>query len=395
MRVFPHKKTAIYSAVFFSILPLLAATSAAQGLDFLDQQVSSIIGKISEAVVTVEARLPENKMPLYPPQCPGCATPVNALLGSGLLIDSVGHILTTLGLVDGSDNFRVEINNDDYAARLIGVDRRHNLAILKIDGLFHSWLGTSPLPPFPGRLAIAYGHSYGRTGYPTLGIVAGPQSDGNFVISGAILPGLPGGGVFDISGHIIGIIISGTLANGERDGNDWGGIVMMPIADAMAAADKMICCGNREAGYLGVKTTDIELVSDSGQIMGEAVVVVEVEPNSPAAGAGLRAGDIITRFGQKKVTEDRDLQFLVAAAGSGNRVDIELIRNMQHQTVSVPLNGTPVRLVSAGDKVPRASTGPAASSPAYLHERVDSIRVEIMRLQKELDHLLEKLESTR
>jgi serine protease Do len=392
---FSYIKTAIFSAVFFSILPFSAGVVSAQSLDILDQQVAGVISRIADNVVTVEARLPESKMPLYTPQCPGCSAPVSAMLGSGLLIDSIGHILTTLGLVDGSDNFRVEVKGNEYAARLVGIDQRHNLALLKINNVFRSWLGPSPLPPFSGRLAIAYGHSYGRTGYPSLGIVAGPQSDGNFLISGAILPGLPGGGVFDLSGHIIGIIISGTFAGGSGDGNNWGGMVMMPITDALSAADKMICCGDREAGYLGIKTTDIEMISDSGQSMGDAVVVVEVEPNSPAAVAGLRAGDIITRFGPKKISDDRELQFMVATAGAGNKVDIELIRGSQHQTISVPLKSSTVRPAMASNmSVPAPGTRAASAAPR-MQSKVDSIRAEIYRMQKQLEILLEKLESTR
>jgi len=382
-------------AVFFSLTFLPTINLSAQSLNLLDRDISQIVNRVSKGVVTVEAHPPEGKIPLFQGQDLYRLEPVNAVVGSGLLIDSVGHILTILSLVDGYENFRVVMEGKSIAADLVGVDRRYNLAVLKIDSIFYDYLEMSSVPPLIGRLAIGYGQAIGRTGYPILGVIAGRRSDGSYLMSGSALPGLPGGGVFDLSGRLIGVISSGSAVSDDSGDNHWGGIVILPASIAYEAADRIICCGDYEAGYLGVKTTAIELVSADGKVMGEAVVISRVEPGSPAAGAGLRMGDIITGFASRPVIGDHELHRLVSSAGSDNIVKIKYIRGRKNAVAAIRLSSVPNQGNRSGKIDNERYSKHQSITARRLQRRIDSMRSELSRLQEELERLLRRVETTR
>lgn len=386
-----QKKTAVVMAVFFSILAAGMSPAAAQGLASLDEAITRVIANASAAVVTVESRVQQTRAPLYAGQKAELGEPVTALVGSGLLIDSAGHVLTVLSLVEGYDSYRIEVDGHSVGAHLVGLDRSHGLAILKADSVFNVSLEASTIPPLPGRLALAFGRAVGSTGYPVLGIIAGRQSDGSYLIAGSVVPALAGGGVFDLSGRLLGIIVSGGVGGPEP----YGGMVMLPVSMVYAAADRIICCGDREAGYLGMHTIAIELVSSAGKVLGEAVAVSTVEPNSPAEAAGLHVGDVITRIGHRPVISDRDLQRLVSTAGPDSLVPIEFIRDHGNRTMTLKTTSYP-RFAEAA--VRTASAGPVGRDQmiaADLQRRIDAMRAEMLALQKELDRLLTRIRSTR
>jgi len=381
------QKTAALLAVFFSTLTLCAGPVFGQSLEFLDREISGVIDRVSEAVVTVEARLRESRGPVFRGPANTMRDPVNATVGTGLIVDSGGHILTVYGLVEGCDDFRVHYRDQNIKARLIGVDRGHNLAVLRIDETIDSHVELSPFPPFPGRLSLAYGRAAGGTGYPSLSIIAGRQSDGSFLVSGSAVPGTMGGGIFDLAGRLIGIIGSGTIPGNAARGGNRDGIVMIPAATAFEAADRIICCGSREAGYLGVRTTAIELVSAGEKVLGEAVVVSAVERNSPADRAGIRPGDIITRLSFRDVVSDRQLQRLVSSAGSDSTVIIDLIRGGRNVSVRVPLGLYDPPERNTGRYVP-SQDEINARLIMELQRRINIMKTEMERLQRELDRLL-------
>jgi len=371
---------------------ILAGPAESQSLRALDQELSQMISTLAPGVVMVEARPAETRIPRFPGQSLTSEQPVNAVVGSGLVIDSLGHILTTLSLVDGCDDFEVESGGKSYSARLVGVDHRHNLAVLKSDGVFRHHLESSPFPPLEGRLALAYGKTIGRFGYPMLGIIAGQQNDGTFLMSGSLLPGLLGGGVFDLSGQLIGVIISGNVSTDDNGPGILGGVVMVPTAIALSSADKIICCGNRPAGYLGLETSAIELVSAQGVVMREAVVVMHVDPGSPAATAGFVVGDIVTRLNRRDITDDRDLQQMISTAGADSTVTIEYLHGRQNLAAVVTLGKQP----GPSNSYPptQAAFGQRSDRSGY-DRQIDSVRAEIARLQKILDQMLRRIEATR
>jgi len=388
------KKAATLLAVFFSIILLNESVLSAQELTDIDNELSHIINTVSPSVVSIEARPAESKIPLFPGQNIRNAPAIKTVVGSGLLLDSLGHILTTFSLVEGNEEFKVAINNKCYDGRLIGADQRLNLAVLKIEGVFPQYIKVSDIPLIIGRFALAYGMAYNRTGYPTLGIIAGRLSDGTYLLSGSALPGILGGGVFDLSGGLIGIISSGSISERES-GNMWGGIVMLPAEQALMAADKIICCGSRKAGYLGIETTSIEMVNEQGKVLGEAVIISKVEANSPAAKSGLHPGDIITGFAARDISSNRELQGMVASAGADSIVVIECLRNQQKMTMRVRLTSQPPNARLATHTHVRDDYGfDGEISPDMAHY-IDSLRNEVARFERELDAILQKARRSR
>lgn len=387
------RKTAASLAVFFSIVIIPAVSAYSQNLEFLDHEIPRIVERISGLVVTVESRLQASRAPLYPGTAQKLAEPVTAVVGSGLLIDSVGHILTVMSLVDGYDDFRIHYDNQNMPAQLVGVDRGFHLAVLKIEEPIAAYLEPTPFPPFSGRLVLSYGRASGGTGYPSLGIIAGRQSDGSYLVSGAAVPGVMGGGVFDMAGRLAGIIIAGNIPADRPGGGYQDGIVMIPVGTALNVADRIICCGDRDAGYLGVATTAIELVSGGKKVLGEAVVISDVEANSPAAKAGLQPGDIITRVSYREITNDRQLQWLVSSAGSDSTLIIDVMRGRRTFTLSIPLQSrSQVR-----ETVAYTPTQNEINSRliADLQHRIDEMKTEMERLQRELNRLLGQSGSAR
>ena len=104
-------KAAVFLAAFFSAVIIVAPAVSAQDINFLDREISTVVDQVSEGVVTVEARQVSSRAPVYPGAGAAYTESVNAVVGSGLLIDTVGHILTILGLVDGYDRFRIGIGD--------------------------------------------------------------------------------------------------------------------------------------------------------------------------------------------------------------------------------------------------------------------------------------------
>jgi S1-C subfamily serine protease len=188
-----------------------------------------------------------------------------------------------------------------------------------------------------------------------------------------------------------GIITAGNIqidGGGYRDG-----IFMIPVGTALNVADRIICCGDREAGYLGVTTTAIELVSGGKKVLGEAVVISDVEPNSPAELAGLEPGDIITRVSFRQITSDRQLQRLVSSAGSDSTVIIDVMRGARSFTRSI-------RLQPRSDVTRTVTYRPTQDEIntrliVELQRRIDNMKTEMEQLQRELDRLMGQSGSAR
>jgi serine protease Do len=390
------RKAAFSGAAFFSLFTLCQGPLFAQPLSDLDQQLTEIISRIAPLVVTVESRQVERRRPLAPAVNVTAYESVNAAVGSGVIIDSAGYILTVSGLVnDKNAQLTVSLGDTVFAARVVGVDNRFDLAVLHIDSTFSTWARLSELPLLTGRLSMAYGYSPGKTGYPSLGIVAGLRKDGRYLMSGAILPGSIGGGVFDLEGNLLGIISSGRAVADVPVAEIWGGIAFVPAKEALEAARRMICCGDQQAGYLGVRIIEIDLVSETGDYLGQGLFVSEVEKGSPAGQAGIEVGDVIVGVAGKKVTASDQLQHLIAEAGADEKIPLRIMRSQEQKQITVELTAMPPRAVTAVAPGGGHSKGTATPDQMIMMKRIDSIRSDINRLQRELDLMILQLSTNR
>jgi S1-C subfamily serine protease len=288
--------------------------------------------------------------------------------GSGFIINPVGRILTNFHVVKGSSQLTVTLNNKKtYKATVLGVDRRADLALIKI-------IPEKPLPALPlgdsdhlvvGQKAIAIGNPFGQFGGTmTVGVVSALdrqlRTDENSTLDGmvqtdaAINPGNSGGPLLDSHGNVIGI---NTLIYGPQ-GNIGLGFAM-PINRAKAMLDEFTKTGKISAPYLGVSTLPIsaELAQALGLPAMPGLVVQRVEPGSPAQEAGIRSpnrrvivgnypigigGDYITEIDGKPIEEGtRNLSQYMGKKRGGDMVDITVYRGGRKEVLKVKLGSAP------------------------------------------------------
>ncbi len=310
--------------------------------------------------------------------------------GSGIVLDGEGHILTNTHVVtlDGQTaNAALEVRTSSgkvLKATLVGTDPLSDLAVIKVDdmsGLTPATLGDSGKLNV-GDTAIAIGSPLGLTGTVTDGIVStlnrtisvassaapkdGDESqDGNggfkFAPPGgqqgqstagqgsisinviqtdaAINPGNSGGALVNSKGEIIGVNVAIASAGSDSSSSSSGNIGVgfsIPINHAKRVAQEIIDTGKASHGQLGVSVRDKSSGTSSSSFSVGADVAT-VEANSAAAKAGIKVGDVITRFNDLAISEPNQLTAAVREQAGGSTVKITVQRNGQEQTFDVTL----------------------------------------------------------
>ena len=280
-----------------------------------------------------------------PQQMPGTPRPGQrpSGVGSGFIIDPQGYVVTNNHVVDGAGEITVTLaDGDSFRANLIGTDAKTDLALLKVDA-------EAPLPAVsfgdsdevrPGDWVMAVGNPFGLGGSVTAGIVsargrdinAGPYDD--FIqTDAAINRGNSGGPMFDLNGAVIGVNTAIYSPNGGSVGIGFA----IPSNSAKQVVEQLRDKGFVERSWLGVR---VQMVSDSmaegfGLKDARGALIASVMPGSPAARAGLKAGDVILSWDGEEIDDMRDLPRLVAATPVGEAVDIELWRNRGETDMTV------------------------------------------------------------
>jgi S1-C subfamily serine protease len=275
----------------------------------------------------------------------------NEVTGSGLIVTADGAILTNEHVVDDAEKITVSVpgRKRKYPARLIGLDRQTDIALLRIDPDADQPFTAAEMSSDPvhvGQWVLAIGNPYGLDGTVSLGIVSAkgrnleiPDLLNDFIQTDALIDrGSSGGPLVDLDGRVVGI-------NSRGRGRGIGFTIPIDtVREVMAQLEK----GGIERGYLGVslQAFDRELADYLG--LGEAtgVLVSHVVPKSPAERAGLETGDVITRFAghEVDVEEDEDLgsfQRLVAASAPSTRVELAYLRDGKPGTAEVEIGKQP------------------------------------------------------
>jgi serine protease Do len=285
------------------------------------------------------------------PQSPGDSK------GSGVIIRESGNtlfILTNNHVVDGRDRVKVQLfGNDNVNAELVGRDEKTDLAVLKatlqrpLPAGSVATLGNSDAVR-PGQWAIAIGSPLGYESTLTVGVISakGRKLDGlgrsatSYVdliqTDASINPGNSGGPLVNINGEVVGINVAIAAPFGGQ-GNIGIGFAI-PINTASAVAEQLISQGKVVRGYLGVGTSDMnrELSPELRaylKVPDGGALCENVNANTPAARAGLKDGDVITKFGDRVITNFTDLEKAVALTKPGSSAPLEVVRD-----------GKPIRL---------------------------------------------------
>jgi len=300
--------------------------------------VADIAARVSPAVVSIEVRVGQA-----------------GATGSGVVIDggkgyivTNNHVVSGAAGVDGAEIRAVFSDGSGSAARIVGRDPSSDIAVLKVEkpGLVTAALGASK-DVVVGDPVVAIGSPLGLAGTVTSGIVSaldrpvrlsGEGSDTNAVIDAVqtdapINPGNSGGALVDATGAVIGInsAIASLGGNGTTGGSIGLGFAI-PIDTVRQIAQELISTGKAVHASLGVNTRS---VTDGRR---DGALVLNVEPHSAAATAGIREQDVVIAVGSKQVRSSEELVVAVDAHNPGDRVTVEVVRGGHSQKVQVTLD---------------------------------------------------------
>jgi serine protease Do len=267
-------------------------------------------------------------------------------LGSGVLIDASGTALTNAHVVERATEIEVvTLDGGKHKAKIVGVDKRTDLAVLKLDG-------NKPFPYLKladsdevrvGDWVLAVGSPFGLQATVTSGIVsakarqigAGPYDD-FLQTDAAINPGNSGGPLVNMRGEVIGINTAIV-----RGGNGIGFAIPSGMVRRISA--ELVDKGSVTRAWLGVSMQALtqELATSFGAKDRSGVLVSEVVPGSPAARAGLKSGDILREFNGKKIQNPGELARAVGLAKPGQDAKVTIWRDGADKTLDVKLAEQP------------------------------------------------------
>lgn len=333
--------------------------------------ITAVVDKVGPAVVridssrTVTSQVPEAfNNPLFR-QFFGDQVPtepqkrVERGEGSGFIISNNGQILTNAHVVDGSNTVKVTLKDGrSFQGKVMGVDPVTDVAVVKIDA---SNLPTVPMGNSdqlkPGEWAIAIGNPLGLDNTVTTGIISAtgrssssvgiPDKRVQFIqTDAAINPGNSGGPLLNASGQVIGMntaILQGAQGLGFA----------IPINTARRIASQLVAKGKVQHPYLGVQmvtlTPELKKNINSDPNAGlsvdedQGILIAKVMPNSPAAKAGLRAGDVIQKINGQSVKDAEGVQTAVESSQVGNSLQVGVRRNQKDLTVAVQASDVPAQ----------------------------------------------------
>lgn len=293
--------------------------------------------------------------------------------GSGFFIDDNGHIVTNNHVIEESDTITVVLNNgDELDAVLVGTDPETDIAVLKVEpSAEQRFVRFSPDADLRvGDYVLAVGNPFGLGGTVTSGIVSalgresGPEIPyADFIqIDASINRGNSGGPTFDVKGNVIGVntaIISPTGVNAGI-----GLAIPADVADGVVR--QIISTGSVSRGFLGVsvRDTEPEILAAVGLEDRTGALIANVNPDSPAQKAGLKAGDVVIELEGQKIESSTDLTRKVGSFAPGESVRIKAFRDGRERTFTVKLDRREAPVLAA------MSRGEAPEQESEVTERL-------------------------
>ena len=299
--------------------------------------------------------------------------------GSGFFISPDGYAVTNNHVVDHAKT--VEVKTDDgasYQAKVIGADAKTDLALIKVDAdKSFAYVKFADKAPRVGDWVVAVGNPFGLGGTVTAGIVSARGRDigaGTYddyiQIDAPINKGNSGGPAFNVEGDVIGV----NTAIFSPSGGSVGIGFDIPAATAKLVVTELKAHGHIDHAYLGVQVQPVtaDIAESLGLKHAKGALVAEPMPGSPAATAGIKAGDVISAVNGRPIANSRDLARTIGMMTPGSKVSIDLLHNGEAKTLSVALaklpeqqsaqaaNGAPEK--SASNALPRLGLALAPAS---------------------------------
>jgi serine protease Do len=269
--------------------------------------------------------------------------------GSGVIVDKNGYILTNSHVVKDADEIKIKLSDSrEFRGKVIGVDSRSDIAIVKIDAnnLPVLKLGDSSRIKV-GETVLAIGNPFGLNQTVTSGIISavgradvGIADYEDFIqTDAAINPGNSGGALVNIRGELIGINTAIFSTSGGYQGVGFA----VPSNMAKVVMDSLIRSGKVVRGWLGVQIQPVTPELAKQFKLGDrgGAIIGDVTEDSPAAAAGIHRGDVIIEFSGKKVSTPAELRNLVAATAPGQKISLKILRDGKQLSVAVTIAELP------------------------------------------------------
>ena len=268
-------------------------------------------------------------------------------IGSGIIISPDGYIITNNHVVNDATQIKVTLNDRRvFPAKLVGVDKLNDLAVIKINASNLStiaWGDSTRLRP--GQTVLAFGSPFGYFQFSvTRGIVSAldrpnpysndPRRPGAFIqTDAAINPGNSGGPLVDARGELVGINTFIITNNGSFAGAGFA----IPTQIVRASAESIIKSGAVHHGYLGISMNDVTPDNSTFFNLPDATgaIVSQVTPDSPASQAGLKRGDVLRELNGSKIKNGGALQVVVSQTAPGTDIKLGILRDGKPETLTV------------------------------------------------------------
>lgn len=343
------KAITVVLAFFLPSLPNYVVSSPPQKvLEELQKEITNIIEIAKPSVVTISVKSSrsytiskDNGLLSFLKNKEEKRTVSYKNICSGLIYNDQGYIVTKSSSINENEKIKVILcDGREYESIYIGHDQETGLTVLKIEGenLCAPQIGNSDEVSIGSWITII-GNSMGVLPSVSFGLVNGILKSGLLQLSAMINPGNSGSPVFDINGKVIGILIAqvelldGNVVAQSQNLFSEGGLAI-PINVACEIVDAIIKSYQEQAGWIGIR-----LQTDS--LPSHRIELIDVIPNSPAAKAGLKGGDVLVKYNNFSMINSEQLGVLIRNTRPGSTVPISFIRDNTRLNVFVTVGVRP------------------------------------------------------
>lgn len=291
-------------------------------------------------------------------------------VGSGVIVDSSGLIVTNNHVVDGATELKViTCDGVEHEGKVVGVDPRTDLAVVKVDAkdlVAARWGDSDDLKI--GQWVAAFGSPFGLDQTMSSGIVSATGRSNMHITDyedfiqtdTAINPGNSGGPLVDLEGRVIGI----NSAIVSRSGGNQGVGLSIPSNMAREITERLASDGHIVRGWLGVAIQDLTpQLANSFQSDGAGVLIGDVTDDSPAARAQLRSGDIIEKLDGDSVQDVQHFRSAIARLAPGSKVTLSVLRDGKRERIDAEIGSAPTDPAVAATAEQRPGFGLQLSNP--------------------------------